>query len=150
MKKFTFLLLAVLLSAISCSKEESITPLAETTWASGSGKKVIYYAEWESFGRTSRQCDGFGLCYFWDCWFCEVNMARRQATVEFDDETMRGYLILPLDANRFEDIYAIQNKETLYVDSDIDNPNSVLHAGAYSYDPTVGVSGGYKITITIK
>ncbi|HRK29238.1 MAG TPA: hypothetical protein PK239_18325 [Chitinophagales bacterium] len=142
--------MAVLLSAVSCSKEEAITPLAETTWASGSGKKVIYYAEWTDWGRTSLDCHGFGLCNFWDCWFCEVNMARRQAAVEFDDETRRGYFVIELDANKAEDISAIQNKETLYVDTDINNPNSVLHAGAYLYDPTVGVSGGYKIAITIK
>ncbi|TGE25146.1 hypothetical protein E5K00_08100 [Hymenobacter aquaticus] len=114
-------------------------------------RKVIHYAEWDEWGHASANCGGWGLCNYWDCWFCEVpRTATHKGTVEYDDLTNEGNLIIALNPTQEIEAKAIAEKWVFYVDKDIDNTNSRLHAGKYAFDPSVGESGGYIIPITIK
>lgn len=74
MKKFTFLLLAVLLAAVSCSKEEAITPLAETetvatktdcVWLSPNNKVIPceYKDKWQKYETEKRNNWNFTAYY---------------------------------------------------------------------------------------
>lgn len=116
------------------------------------GKWYIYYCEWDEWGRSSRDCLGWGLCNYYDCWDCNINdkIWKHKGKVIFDDITRQGFLIIELDI--LDDIQkiAIENQEIFTIDEEINNPNSILHKGQYQFDSSVGIHGGYKINITVK
>lgn len=152
MKKLIFgsLVLAIgLVGIIGCEKEVVNT---NTTTHSGAVEKkpVIYHATWDEWGRAAKDCKGWGLCNFSDCWFCDDGEALHIADVIFDDETNEGNMIIELDPTDPIQNDAIINKRAFHIDYDIDNPNSLLHKGTYAYDSSVGAHGGYTLAITIK
>jgi hypothetical protein len=60
---------------ISCGKTDAISPEQTAVQTANNRhlkakEKHIYYASWDSWGRTSRDCKGAGLCNFTACWFC--------------------------------------------------------------------------------
>lgn len=116
---------------------------------SANAKKVIFYASWDEWGRASKGCDGWGLCNFQSCWFCEP-LAKNVGTVEVDATTLDGYLYIALDPSDATQAAAIKARETFYVDQDINNPNATVYKGAYSFDPAIGNYGGYQLNITVK
>ncbi len=158
MKKiFSLLIVLVFFSfyIISCENEDkqsSIVSDYSTFNLNENHKWCLYYCEWDEWGRASRDCKGWGLCNFYDCWNCNIDNknGKYQGKVLFDDITREGFLIIELDI--LDDIqkYAIENNEIFSIDEDINNPNSILHKGQYQFDSTIGLHGGYKINITIK
>ena len=152
---FSLLTLAIVMSFSACKRDTGpqVQPSTQKTPInlSAQSKKYIYYADGDGWGRESSDCNGWGLCKFRDCWFCEVEeLDVHVGTIEFDDETNEGFLIIKLDPSEAIQDSAIANQWTFYVDQDIYNPNSTLHKGAYAFDSTVGSYGGYRIPITIK
>lgn len=114
----------------------------------GQGKFYIYWATWDDWGHGP-DCRGWGLCNYTDCWFCGGDNKHR-GEVKFDKETKEGYLYVVLDPSFPLEKEAIDKKSVFLVDTNIDNKNSVLHAGKYEFDAEVGKYGGYKVAITIK
>lgn len=154
MKKNLFLVATFFCASIfltSCTKEELPTNSAnkvETSTIKPQAKKYIYYATWSEWGRTSKNCAGWGLCEFSDCWFCEGSKYSGQ--VIFDSETKQGHLIIKLDPSEQIQNTAIQQQSPFFIDEDINNTNSILHKGEYLFDSKIGTYGGYKLNITIK
>ncbi len=142
----------------SCDKTKNVTPqnindsksLETINTNSQQARKVIYAAGWDEWGRATKSCNGWGLCNYRDCWACDPAEVARVAKVEFDDETMKGFLIIELNPSQPIERNAIDSTLTFHIDYDIDNVNSLLYAGSYTYNRNVGVYGGYKIPITIK
>lgn len=116
---------------------------------STTAKKVIFYASWDEWGRASRDCDGWGLCNFYSCWFCE-EPGQYSGKVEVDDITNEGFLYITLDPTESIQNDAILGESIFYVDEDIDNSIATIHRGEYDFDSTIGEYGGYKIDITVK
>jgi len=145
---------------IDAAKQTSVSsastqapPTGSSIKGNSQANKVIYYATFDEWGHASAGCAGWGLCNFYDCWFCEGGGANTEgvhrAQVVFDKATGEGEFIIELDPSKSIEQDAIVKRSTFYVDQDINNPNSILHAGAYPFDPSVGSSGGYKLSITV-
>ena len=149
MKKVFLGLVATILISFtftSCESENQKSNKKDTT----TGRWYIHYADWDDWGRTSRNCAGWGLCHYTDCWFCDVNDKHHRGKVVFDEETRDGFLIIELDPTDDIQYVAIKEQKIFYVDDDIDNPNSILHKGEYEFDKEIGEFGGYKLDITVK
>lgn len=123
---------------------QSPNPLKSDKW-------YIYYATWEEWGHGP-SCGGWGLCNYWDCWFCDVDnrAGKHTGRVYYNDDTNEAYMIIELDQSEPIQIEAIEKKLDFTVSKDIDNPKSILHEGIYKFDPGIGKLGGYKLKITIK
>lgn len=162
-----FVLLSALSSIIivSCSGDESSDSNSTNPKSSQqsnsdiTNKKEfhIHFANWDGWGRTSRECDGFGLCHYDDCWFCctendvvvncnEGNRISNSGEITIFDDTKLGYLTIKLDPNDSEHLAAINNREILYIDNNISSVKTTLHKGEYEFDPSVGEYGGYIVT----
>lgn len=126
----------------STIKQESNNP--------SSSKKVIFSATWDDWGRTSRECKGFGLCHYNSCWFCEPLGGKYSGKVEVDDETNLGFLFIELDPSEEIQHDAISNESIFYLDNDLVSNNVTLHQGEYQFDSTVGSYGGYKINVSVE
>jgi hypothetical protein len=145
-----------LFSLVACKKETNRTNLNDTNskmskseMQTTARKKVIFDAAWDGWGRTSRNCDGWGLCNFQSCWNCEP-FGKYSGTIEVDDVTKEGYLYVSLDPSEEIQNKAIQNKEIFYVDKDLEDKNATVHKGEYKFDSSIGKNGGYKISVTAK
>jgi hypothetical protein len=168
MKKYLFLLAVLTLSFISCSDNEESIIKTETisqeydvnynTFTKAEPVKFhLIYVNWDSWGRTSRDCRGFGLCNYSSCTFCctdandnvvDCNSYGRIANsgiVTIFDETKQGYLIIKLSPADEYHLSVINNKEILYIDNDLTNEKLVLLKGEYLFDTNIGDYGGYKI-----
>lgn len=121
----------------------------------------IHHAEWDGWGRTSRNCDGFGLCHYSDCWFCctenevvvNCNDKKRipnAGEITIFDETKTGYLTIKLDPTDSIHLDAINNAKILYIDENISSEKTILHKGEYLFDASIGKHGGYKISASEK
>lgn len=140
----------------SNAESESISVSSNSPTAS---KWYIYYATFDEWGRASRDCDGWGLCNYRDCWGCWVNdkgtivdpdnpnSTLNYGTVAIDDSTNLGTMTIELDPNISIQNDAILYQETLYVDEDIVNKNSILYKGDYLFDSNVGSHGGYTLNM---
>ncbi len=148
------------IALISCEKETTETVTPDNVSANENGpqeqvstkKPVIYHATWEEWGHESDDCEGWGLCNYTDCWFCDdgslIDINHGQVT--YDDETGVGILVIELNPDIPEQYTAIQGQATLWVDEDIVNEGSMLHAGEYAFDPSIGEYGGYSLNMTIE
>lgn len=116
----------------------------------------FHYADWDSWGRTSKSCSGFGLCNYVDCWFCctehgvvvdcyDQNRVVNGGEIIIYDETKTGYLTIKLDPTKSEHLNAINNRQTLYIDNNISSVKTTLLKGEYQFDSSVGNFGGYII-----
>lgn len=122
----------------------------------------IWNADWDSFGRTSKNCDGIGLCYFTICWFCctqndvVVPCPEAQSStptsggygmIRIDKATNQGHLIIKLNPEKQIEQEAITGKEIFYIDEDIVNEEVgvVLLKGEYEFNERIGVYGGYLV-----
>lgn len=151
MKKL--LLNAVIITSLmfgSCDKESDST--TEGDIATIANRYYIYYAHWDEWGRSSRNCAGWGLCNFDDCWFCDVDNrpSKNQAKVIFDKETGEGHMYIELKISDPQQADAINNESKFYIDEDIEKPNSILLKGVYDFQPEIGKYGGYKLAIKVK
>jgi hypothetical protein len=174
-KKLSFLavILAVLSIVYACSRTEVIddeqkpapAERKKTQFTKSAAKadttKVLFRAIWSEFGRTSRNCDGWGLCNLQSCWFCcwsndvIVDCPSNQrfanaGTVELDKVTGEGTLtieLVPWDESHVE---AIRSQPVMFIDEDIITEDFVVYAGEYLYNKTVGEYGGYIMRATAK
>jgi hypothetical protein len=117
----------------------------------------VYYIEWDGeWGRTSKDCQGWGLCNFKSCWFCcELNGCIIDCSsnekmygagiVEINPKDNTGFLIIQLSPDNEAEKKAISNNEILYVDEDIVNCDVTLLKGEYSFDKSIGKYGGYQV-----
>lgn len=167
MKKLIFLtslcFLAIIL-IISCNKKKTIND----PQANGSIKKKtrvqynVYYANWDGWGRISRNCHGWGLCNFQDCWFCctdnagniidcpKEELIANGGTIYIPVESNEGFMEIKLNPDYSEQQDAITNELTLYLDNDIIGENFILRQGEYEFTSTIGQYGGYSILVTKK
>jgi hypothetical protein len=116
----------------------------------------VIYADWDGWGRTSRQCHGFGLCKFNSCTFCCVDggvivscddkkIVPKSGTIKIDVETNKGFMTINLNPQFSEENDAINKKETLYIDEDLKSDKITLHKGVYVFDSSIGKYGGYSV-----
>lgn len=121
----------------------------------------LIYADWDEWGRTSRGCKGFGLCHFRSCTFCctqgdvivschDKTRVPNSGIIKIDKETNQGFLTISLDSSIEEQKDAINNKETLYLDTDLYSENIILYKGDYEFDTSVGKYGGYIVKAGLK
>jgi hypothetical protein len=121
----------------------------------------VIFADWTEWGRTSKNCKGFGLCNFQSCTFCctengvivECNNKNRvpnSGVIEIDKVTNEGFLTISLDVAFKEQNDAVKNTETLYLDEDLHSGNITLYKGEYKFNNSVGRYGGYLIKASLK
>ncbi len=121
----------------------------------------IIYADWDGWGRTSRDCKGFGLCKFTSCTFCctegdvivscnDNQKVPNSGVIKIDEKTNQGFLTIRLDISIKEQNDAVKNKETLYLDEDLISENIILYKGEYNFDPSLGNDGGYIVRASLK
>ena len=164
MKKIILILSVITLIFVSCDNNESDNSNLELNNLHNSNqlnkidpiKYHLVYANWESWGRTSKDCGGFGLCHFQSCSFCctqddvIIDCPKNQrlfnsGTIVIDKTTNMGFLIIELDPLDNIQLNAINNNEILYVDENLTNENIKLHKGNYQFDEEIGLNGGYKV-----
>jgi hypothetical protein len=167
--KTNFLFFAAIIIALStiifsCNKAEVIAEqeTLQPNRVLKAKEKHIYYAAWDEWGRTSRDCAGNGLCNFRDCWFCctendvivdcdsRQSRAGEYATIMIDADTKKGDFIIELNPNIVEQEAAISNQSIFYIDEDLETDDFILHQGQYPFDSQIGTYGGYRLDITQK
>ncbi|MCF8458827.1 MAG: hypothetical protein K9H62_23060 [Bacteroidales bacterium] len=123
---------------------------------------TVHYAAWDEWGRTSKDCDGWGLCNYVSCWFCCIDENNnivdcdsfqdivKSAIITIDTQTNEGTFIIKL--NSFYEVQrdAINNESIFYIDDDIENEDFILHSGNYQFNDEIGDEGGYILDITKK
>lgn len=147
---------------ISCTDEDSsinsnnILKNNPDTEIMSRKKFHIHFASWDEWGRTSKECKGWGLCNYEDCWFCctendvvvscndDMKLVNGGEIIVYD-ETKTGHLIIKLDPTKTDQLEAINNKSVLYLDSDISSAKTTLHKGKYLFNEGIGKHGGYLI-----
>lgn len=116
----------------------------------------IILANWDGWGRTSKDCRGFGLCNFTSCTFCctendvIVNCNDKQiipnaGIISMDPETKEGFLTITLSPVNETQRQAIEQKLALYLDTDLTSDTITLVKARYAFDPSVGKYGGYRV-----
>jgi hypothetical protein len=82
---------------------------------------------------------------------CEDDSAiRNGGTISFDDSTNVAELVIKLNPNYSDQLDAINNQYTLYVDENLESDSFIVSEGAYLYDSQVGTYGGYTVELTKK
>jgi hypothetical protein len=153
MKKLLFSVITVFLLSFNNYSQES--------------NKTFYpfYMDWDGWGRTSKECHGFGLCHFSSCTFCCVQEGvivpcndkvklTNTGIVLIDPDTNRGFLTITLDPSDPQQKDAIKNKEIFYIDDDLKNDDLkgdriMLLKGEYVFDSAIGKYGGYKVNAVL-
>ncbi len=154
----------IFLMFISCSENEEVIINSEQVSKNNTNEDYlkeekkfhIYYSDWDGWGRASRNCDGWGLCGYTDCWFCctengvvvncndQQRISNAGEIIIFDDTSI-GYLTIKLDPDNSEHLDAINNQKVLHIDNDISSIKTTLHKGDYLFDSTIGKYGGYIV-----
>nr|WP_317632408.1 hypothetical protein [uncultured Flavobacterium sp.] len=112
--------------------------------------------DFDGFGRTSKDCKGFGLCNFESCTncctdaygtivSCKTGEKQNDASFVFLDAFDKGYLLLELNLENKKHLEILKHKETLFVDEDLIRDGIVLKKGEYTFDKSIGDNGGYTI-----
>lgn len=174
-KLFAFVLIAICAFYTSCddnttfTKEENSKQLSSKSIDSSPTdeqpvKIAIIHIGWDGkWGRTSKDCTGFGLCEAEICWFCcfdanhnrvpcsenDEYSARKSFKAEINLDTKLGTLLIPMSHDTAEEINAINEHSIFYIDEDIIQPEFKIHKGEYIFESTVGDFGGYKVNISI-
>ncbi|GAB5558201.1 MAG: hypothetical protein SchgKO_24140 [Schleiferiaceae bacterium] len=157
------------LSFVSCSKVNDDSPnnspnVPSHLFAAPGTHNYIYHATWSEWGRTSRNCESWGLCDFSDCWFCcfddwgnRVECESSQSipnskvgVVTVNTLTGIGEMIVKLDPTKSDEYQAITSAESLIIDQNLQGSNYTLVAGTYSFNPNIGMSGGYVVSVIIE
>lgn len=111
----------------------------------------LLYVKWETEGRESKGCSGWGLCGLDVCAFCDRPEAR-VAPITFNDVSGEGTLVVALDPDDPVHTEAIAEQSTFYIDEDIIIDNGTftitVQAGEYPFDSGIETSGGYTIPVT--
>ena len=123
----------------------------------------IYYATWEEWGRAAKDCKGWGLCNYSDCWGCCTDditgeivdcesgqSVNNGGTVYIDEKTGSGYMLIELDPTISVQQDAITNKLPFYIDENIAGKIFILLKGEYLFDTKVGKNGGYTVSVKQK
>ena len=135
---------------------------------------TIIICSWDGWGRTSRNCTGFGLCHFewfpnWKSLFEEKEergeMDESIITEEVADDPFVAEVKEDTLGNRYMDIVLaepigasnISNMPSLNLDTDVFSENPiqndsletylVLKQGTYEFDPSLGSYGGYRVDV---
>lgn len=126
--------------------------------APSKGNISIIILQFDDWGRTSRNCHGFGLCHV--VWFPVTSVSDKYleelgsgaSILELDDINRQYYIDLLLAESA-----PIKNGEllpTLKIDENLElTKNEELlkslsvKKGEYSYNPQLGEYGGYRITV---
>jgi hypothetical protein len=175
MKKQNLLIFgtAVFIAGIfsSCSKEQKVIAFDQDNIAkqlkfvevkdrikemTNSVRGEIVIVSWDKWGRTSRDCRGFGLCkpVWWptpEHTVPNVNPLDGCATIlELDPNNSKYYFDILLAAKPLGSIplnelnLAVDNTITLDTQSAIGNDLNIKQ-GLYTYDSSLGAYGGYRI-----
>jgi len=144
MKRFIFGILAMGMFVASANAQDK----KNDSGSNSSNRWYVYWATWEEWGHLP-DCTGWGLCNYSDCWFCDENK-KYKGEVKIDVSTRKGYLYITLDPSEAIQAEAIKTKSNFTIVDDIDNKNSYLQKGIYTFDSKIGAYGGYKINITLK
>jgi hypothetical protein len=161
MKKYIFILMAVVLAVTACNEQEQtkLSPTPETSQVEtissapepdeGGPKRLR--CTWTDWGRAKKGCDGGGLCN-WDCEWEDVPVDNPASTIfnDFAKRTSTGdyYLEIPISSS----MPAENNYQTFPVDEDIYYTSStgdiwLMEAGEYPIDLTIGNQGGYNVPL---
>ncbi|PYE78632.1 hypothetical protein DFQ11_1255 [Winogradskyella epiphytica] len=170
-KLFSMLsILSISLSVVlfSCESDEAIQNVdnqetnivSEINAKSGPVKFKVYFATWDEWGRSSKDCKGWGLCNYTSCWFCcidenedivDCNTSQsvdNSGTITINPITNLGHLVIELNPSVTIQNDAIVNQKTFYIDNDIITTDAIVHKGDYSFDSSIGLFGGYSIDVT--
>jgi hypothetical protein len=120
---------------------------------------MIVFADWDEWGRTSKECASWGLCNFRSCTFCCVQEGTivdcptksrmpNSGTIKIDTLTNKGFLYIELDPLFDIQKLAIDKKEIFYIDDDLSNKEFIIKKGQYPFNSSIGKYGGYKIDAT--
>jgi hypothetical protein len=160
------LILGILILFSSCQKEnEQITQQSnaiEDNLKTAPGVSgYVYYVTYEEWGRAARDCNGWGLCEFSDCWFCCADdetgeivdcetgqLINNASTVYIDEKTGTGYMFIKLDPDFSQQKEAINNQLPFYIDEDIVGEKFTLLKGEYLFNAEIGYYGGYTISVS--
>ncbi len=140
----------LLVSTVSIGQTQTLEPVREF---------YVIYMDWDGWGRTSRDCRGFGLCNFTSCTFCCIengvivscnnsNRIPNSGVANIDKKTNKGFLTIKLDPIFSDQKDAISNRETLHIDIDLTKDGFTLHKGEYAFDSSMGKHGGYNVKVT--
>ena len=158
---FFVTLLSTILILPGCKKENQATTVEnnQSPLAAREKKFHIFFAEWDEWGRSSRNCAGWGLCNYRDCWFCctdeRDNIVSCNDNVRIvnsgkaliDSDTNEGFLYIKLDPDVAEQADAITDQLILYIDDDIVGENFTARKGEYLFNSEIGSFGGYMIPV---
>lgn len=123
---------------------------------------VIFAITIDEWGRSSQDCDSWGLCNFDCCLFCCVDddfnivdcdseePVDNSGLIYCDPETSEGKLIIKLNPSYTEQEEAIINESIFYVDTNLENDDFIIHKGDYLFDENIGEYGGYNLYVTLK
>jgi hypothetical protein len=130
---------------------------------SQSTEKKEFHIYWGdgSFGRTSKNCKGIGLCNYQDCWFCcteneeivncnDKKVIINSGVVIIDASTKKGSLTIKLDPNNPKHLEAISNKSTFYIDENLKGAHFTIKKGEYTFNQNIGKNGGYIVDAFIE
>jgi len=156
-KIYHFLCLFASILFFSCEKIEATktdnnTKILNPRWR-------IYHAEWDEWGRKSKNCGSWGLCNFHDCWFCDPYLQGR-GEIQLEETPLGqptgiGLLYIELDTLIAVQNSAIINQDTLFIDEDITILSEVItefdtitaKSGFYLFQTNIGPSGGYVVDL---
>lgn len=163
-KNILFSSIFALITLISCTDNQESISITKTRENNNSlitkeepVKFHLIYVTWDGWGRTSRDCKGFGLCHYSSCTFCctdandnivdcnENNRIANSGIIKIFDSNKLGYMIIKLNPTDSTHNNAIRNRKTIYFDTDLRNENLILLTGEYIFDNSIGEYGGYKI-----
>lgn len=122
----------------------------------------IYRACWEKWGRASKKCDGWGLCYFEDCWFwqddcCGIVIPHPSGVIEYDGSLGAYVMTITLTTIDSLQLEASASELPLIVDEDIiedsvdENWDTfTIEEGEYPFISEIGAYGGYRIPVILE
>jgi hypothetical protein len=165
---FKILVILLVAAATSCSSEiateentfeNQISTLKNSPDPNISGH--VFLADWDEWGRASKDCGGWGLCNLRSCTFCcvdentgkIVDCPSKEAkanvgSISMNNETGIGKLIIKLNPNYVDQLEAIQQEKVLYIDNNISiNDDFTAIAGEYVYNGEIGTDGGYSVVV---
>lgn len=155
---------------IACTKNEqseisNVEAVSQSATKSSSANIAerefhIFYASWDEWGRTRKNCEGWGLCNAVSCWFCctddkgnivsckDNQRIPKSGIVTIDAETLEGELVIELDPSFEDQNNAITNALELFIDEDLQTEDFTILSGIYDFNPEIGNSGGYKVNVS--
>jgi hypothetical protein len=160
-----FVLIATgLMINVSCNKVSQVAPTNDKfiTKKTRQVNYHIYYSTWTEWGRKSKNCAGWGLCNFSDCWFCctdgngnvidcpKDELIANSGIIYIPEGANSGFMEIKLKPAYEDQSNAIQNQLTLDIDEDIIGERFVLHQGGYLFNSTIGMHGGYRVLVSKK